>query len=113
METTIETERATIGGPVPGYHSWILAPVVRLESWGPCGWNLETIDPRDASADGWSTVPEYRLDSPGTGLRLAVRVEATGRRVHSWGGQYWLRGRVEFCGDGEPSAFAPCWILCR
>lgn len=112
METETETRRAAIGEPVPGY-CWTLAPVVRLESWGPCGEGLEPIDPRDAAAHGWSATPEYRLRAPHTGTRHAVRVAATGRHVRRWGCAYWLRGRIEFCGDGEPSTFAPCWILCR
>lgn len=105
-------DRAAIGGPVPGY-CWTVAAAVRLESWGPCCAALEPIDARDAAADGWSTAPEYRLRAPHTGTRHAVRVEITGRAVSRWAGGYWLRGRVEFCGDGEPSTFAPCWLLLR
>lgn len=113
MATATNTTGPRIGEPVPGHGLRTVSDIVRLESWGPCGWRLEPIHLLDAAASGWSAPPEYRLTSPGTGLRLAVRVDATGRRLHLWGGQYWLRGRVEFCGDCEPSTFAPCWILCE
>jgi hypothetical protein len=112
MET--ETiERAAIGGPVPGYYRWKVSELVRIESWGACCQHLEPIDPHDAAADGWSTAPQYRLRGSNTGTRYAVRVEITGRVVSRWADSYWLRGRVEFCGDGEPSTFAPCWLLLR
>lgn len=112
METET-VDRAAIGGPVPGYHSWIVSHAVRLESWGACCELLEPIDPRDAAADGWSATPDYRLRAPHTGTPHAVRVDVTGRNVHRWHGAYWLRGRVEFCGDGEPSTFSPCWLLLK
>lgn len=109
MQATIE--RPAIGETVPGYTSRVVRPVVRVESWGPCGLGLEPIDPRDAAADGWSATPEYRVTTLQTGISLAVRVEFTGRTVRYWGGSGWIRAKLELCGDGEPSRFVPCWIL--
>ncbi len=111
METATATERATIGGAVPGYCR-IVRPVVRVESWGPIGVGLQPIDPRDAAAAGWSATPEYTLTTPNAGARLAVRAVVTGRTVSRWGGEGWIRGRLELCGDGEPSRFLPCLFLC-
>lgn len=102
---------ATIGETVPGYMSRIVRPVVRVESWGPCGVGLEPIHPLDAAADGWSATPDYRVRLLSTGAELAVRVDITGRTVTRWGGSGWLRARLELCGDCEPSRFMPCWIL--
>lgn len=110
MPATIDP-RPTIGDAVPGY-SRVLLPVVRVETWGPIGAGLQPIDPLDAAADGWSAIPEFTLETPNQRARLAVRVAATGRHVQRWGGDGWLRGRLEICGDGEPSRFLPCWILC-
>ena len=111
MGTTTETARPAIGEIVPGYMSRIVRPVVRVESWGPCGVAIQPIDPRDAAAAGWSAAPEYRVETPATRARLAVRVDITGRTVARWGGCGWIRARLELCGDGEPSRFLPCWIL--
>jgi hypothetical protein len=109
---TITQPRAAIGESIPGYdYAGAVRPVVRLESWGPIAQRLEPIDPRDAAETGWSAAPEYRLHALQTGARLAVRVVVTGRKPVRWSGGYWCRGRVEFCGDGEPSTFAPCWLL--
>lgn len=105
-------KRPAIGETLPEYQAGgIVRPVVRLESWGPLAQRLDPIHPLDAAADGWSTTPEFRLHAPHTGARLAVRVAVTGRRPVRWSGNYWARGRVEFCGDGAPSTFAPCWLL--
>ena len=111
METTTETARPAIGETVPGY-KWILAPVVRLDSWGAYCVGLEPIHPLDAAAEGWSAAPQWRMKSPAV-VPWAVRVEATGRTVRRWNGAYWVRGKIEFCGDGQPSHFSRGWILCR
>ena len=103
------TTAPAIGETMPGY-TWTLSDAVRVDGWGPCAERLEPIDPRDAAAPGWSATPAYRLRSPGTGLRLAVAVTVTGRAPARWGGGYWVRCRVEFCGDGEPSTVAGGWI---
>lgn len=108
METN--TNAPAIGETMPGY-AWTLSDIVRVDGWGPCSERLEPIAPRDAAAPGWSTAPAYRLRSPGTGLRLAVAVTVTGRAPRRWSGGYWIRCRVEFCGDGEPSAVSGGWIL--
>jgi hypothetical protein len=108
MSTT--TARAAVGEILPGY-SRIVRPVVRVEAWGPIGVGLEPIDQADASAAGWSTTPEYRLTTPNTRARMAVVAHVTGRTPTPWGGDYWTRGRLEVCGDGEPSHSLPCWFL--
>lgn len=120
METTIETGRAAIGEPMPGYYG-IVRPVVRVDGWIPIGVGLETLDAVElyiGMTDGpervypeWSAVPAYRITTPGAGATLAVRVDITGRKCHRWCGDRWVRGRLEFCHDGEPSTFAPCWLL--
>ena len=91
MNTT--TARAAVGEILPGY-SRIVRPVVRVEEWGPI-----------------STPPDYRLTTPNTRARMAVAVHVTGRKPIPWGGDYWTRGRLEVCGDGEPSHSLPCWLL--
>lgn len=102
----------TIGNTLAGYEcGGAVREIVRLETWGPISQRLEAIHPADAAAAGWSATPEYRLPAPQTGCRLAVRVTVTGRKPQRWSGQYWVRGEVEFCGDCEPSTFAPCWLL--
>lgn len=104
---------STTGDVVPGYSSRFLRPVVRVESWGPIGLALEPIDPRDRAADGWSAPPDYRVTTPHTGLARAARVKITGRALVRWGGDTWCRAQLELCGDGEPSAFLPAWILAK
>lgn len=124
METQT-VERATIGGPVPGYYGTV-RPLVRLESWGPAAERLHPLDWREEFIGGtteegefrvypdWSALPEWRVAPPmaaAFGYSLAVRVDITGRSIVRWGGSRWIRGRMEFCHDGEPSTFAPCWLL--
>jgi hypothetical protein len=130
MSATI-ADRPTIGAPVPGAEYFTVSTVVRLEScppeWLPlepfpgdvqAGRYLATVD--DTGAIGppvafpaWSAAPDYLLPLNRHGWRPAVRVDITGRRPVRWGGEYWLRARVEFCRDGEPSEYAAGWILCR
>lgn len=42
---------------------------------------------------------------------IAINVEITGRtfQVRS-GGNYWVKARVEWVGDGEPSTFSEAWL---
>jgi hypothetical protein len=118
METM---EKPAIGQPLPGYAWGVVKPVIRLDSWGPVAVRLEPFDGSDlwiGTADGrhrvypdWSATPEYVVTAPHTMRRLLVRVEITGRTRRRWLGGYWVRGRVEFCRDGESSEFAPCWLL--
>lgn len=99
-----------IGEKLPGYAQRV-EPVLRVESWGPICVRLDDVHPADAAADGWSSRPEYVTTTPNAGARLAVRASVTGRTPQLWGGSRWVRGRVELCGDGEPSRFLPCWFL--
>jgi hypothetical protein len=42
---------------------------------------------------------------------VACNVEITGRTFKVREGQRWVRCRVEFVGDGEPSTFVGGWVL--
>jgi hypothetical protein len=42
---------------------------------------------------------------------LAVNVVVTGRTWQRREGDYWVRVRIEFVGDGEPSVFVGGWML--
>ncbi|NBW17757.1 MAG: hypothetical protein EBR82_58250 [Caulobacteraceae bacterium] len=130
MPLTID-DRPTIGAPVPGAEYFTIQPVVRLESFPPEWLSLE-VYPGDVAAGNylaavddsgavgpplafpaWSAAPEYWLPINRHGWRPAVRVVVTGRRPVRWGGEYWMRARVEFCHDGGPSEYVSGWILCR
>ena len=104
--------RAQVGDILLGY-SRIIRPVVRVDGWLPIGVALEPLDPAEADAPGWHDVPEYRLTTPGAGASMAVRAVVTGRTPVAWYGDYWVRGRLVVCGDGEPSRSLPCWFLTR
>lgn len=73
--------------PVPAVNDWLDID----------GWRIGTaLLPSD-----WHLAP-FRVESPGTGLRLAVRVEVTGRGLVLRRGVLWVRVAVSFVGDGEP-----------
>jgi hypothetical protein len=130
MPATIDA-RPTIGDAVPGYGYFTIRPVVRIESHGAAGlWLPLEPYPGDVAAgnylaavsdDGaagpplafpaWSAEPEYWLPHNRYGWRPAVRIVATGRKPVRWGGEYWLRARLEYCRDGEPSEFSAAWLL--
>jgi hypothetical protein len=40
-----------------------------------------------------------------------VNVVVTGRTWQRREGDYWVRVRIEFVGDGEPSVFVGGWLL--
>jgi hypothetical protein len=76
--------------------------------------------------DGWSfggrlissawDKAQFRLPRPaafsGDPIQsLAVNVVVTGRTVQLREGGYWVRVRIEFVGDGEPSTFTGGWLL--
>ena len=42
---------------------------------------------------------------------LAVNIVITGRTWQRRQGDYWVRLRIEFVGDGEPSVFVGGWML--
>lgn len=46
---------------------------------------------------------------------VAVNVELTGRTFQRrpYSDDLWIKARVEFVGDDEPSTFAPAWFLAR
>jgi hypothetical protein len=121
--TTATKAKLNIGDSVPGHEFFTVKPVVRLDSWNSRGFwlPLEKFDGSDCFLDSifggarvypaWSAEPEYILPHNAGGYRPAVRVFITGRTPVRNGGEYWLRGRVEFCHVDEPSQFSPCWIL--
>ena len=112
-----------IGDTVPGFEYFTIKPVVRIDGWrngvewlplepfNGSEFYIGTLDDSARVYPAWSTAPEYILPHNSAGYRPPVRVAVTGRTPTKNGGEYWLRGRVEFCRDGEPSEFAPCWIL--
>jgi hypothetical protein len=79
---------------------------IRPENW-PFGSRLIASD--------WDQA-EFRLPRPNAFPNdpiqsLAVNIVITGRTWQRREGDYWLRVRIEFVGDGEPSAFAGGWML--
>lgn len=58
---------------------------------------------------------EYRYPNPIPEWRekhaTACNVKHTGRTIQRHSGAYWIKGEVEWVGDGEPSTFCCCWIL--
>jgi hypothetical protein len=53
-------------------------------------------------------IPSWRKDRA-----IACNVTVTGKVPSLYNGGWWLRGRIEWVGDGEPSTFGKCWILCN
>lgn len=54
------------------------------------------------------------LPTPSGYVEVAVNVEITGRtlRWRGWNrGGSWVRVRIEFVGDGEPSTFSGGWMI--
>jgi hypothetical protein len=114
-----------IGDDLPGYHSSIVRPVVRVETWAPHGIGMEPIDLESiylGSVDDngketriypdWSVTPEWVVISPGALATHYVRAVVTGRTVVRWGGARWIRGRIDIAKcDGEPTVSLPCWFL--
>lgn len=74
----------------------------------PDGWRFG----QRLIASAWD-VARFRLPTGSAGPveSLAVNVVATGRTWQRREGGYWVRVRVEFVGDGEPSVFAGGWML--
>ncbi len=73
--------------------------------------------------DGWrfaeKLIPEtwdkadFRIPTPHLAPvieSLAVKVEVTGRTYQRKNGEYWVRVRIEYVGDCEPSTFVPGWM---
>lgn len=83
------------------------AAVIRMDD-GRIFGAKRTDEPRvDAGFAGC----DFRL-----GLRyheIAVNVKITGRVEKMWNGSPWIRCRVEFVGDCEPSTFTRAWLRVR
>jgi hypothetical protein len=67
------------------------------------------------SASEWDKA-QFRLPRPNTFPNdpiqsLAVNVVITGRSFQRREGDYWVRVRIEFVGDGEPPTFCGGWML--
>lgn len=52
----------------------------------------------------------FRLESA-IGYHIAVNVTVTGRTFQRFNDSLWVRVRVEFVGDCEPSTFTRAWML--
>ena len=114
-----------IGDDIPGYHSSVVRPVVRVETWAPYGIRMEPIDLESiyiGSVDDngketriypeWSVTPEWVVTSPGARAIHHVHAVVTGRTVVRWGAARWVRGRLDIAMiDGEPTLSLPCWYL--
>lgn len=59
---------------------------------------------------------EFRYPNPIPAWRksraTACNVKITGRVPQLLTGAWWLRARIEWVGDGEPSTFSGGWVLC-
>ena len=77
--------------------------VVKIDSWR-ISQVLESSD--------WEAAA-FRIPTTNGVIRsLAVNVTVTGRTLQRLsGGGLWVRVRVEFVGDGEPSTYAGGWLL--
>lgn len=70
--------------------------------------------PGDEPCGSWAGC-EFRWPSPVFGWRekhaIACNVTITGRALTRWGGDLWVRVKVEWVGDGEPSTETRGWLL--
>lgn len=76
----------------------------------PDGWGLSE---RLQSSD-WDRA-QFRLPTGHQicSLQLAVNVAVTGRTLQRREGDLWVRVKIEFVGDCEPSTFHSGWMLYR
>ena len=58
---------------------------------------------------GWPGA-QFRLPCP-IGRMIAVNVTITGRTIQRRGGADWVRVKLEWVGDCEPSTFSKGWLL--
>lgn len=60
----------------------------------------------------WEPAQFYIPTSSGGPIKqLAVNVTITGRTWQRREGEYWVRVKIEFVGDGEPSEYTSGWML--
>jgi hypothetical protein len=74
----------------------------------PDGWKLaEMLCPSD-----WDKADFYLHTGHEHGVtKVAVNIKVTGRKTRRrYGNQFWVRIRIEFVGDGEPSKFHGGWL---
>ena len=74
----------------------------------------ETLLPGDAFSDSGypGCSARYPIFGCGPIKSVAVNVTVTGKSYRRLRGSYWLRCRIEWVGDCEPSTFAKGWVLC-
>lgn len=74
----------------------------------PDGWRFG----ERLTVSDWNKA-QFRLPTGSSGpiKSLAVNVTITGRTWQRREGDLWVRVRVEFVGDGEPSVFVGGWML--
>jgi len=112
MQTTTEKPRYSDGVEIHG--ELIRAAVgsaLRLDGRPFCEILLAG-DP-EPIGDGWpgcdfrypNPIPEWRESRA-----IACNVTVTGRKVHWRGGCRWVRCRVEWVGDCEPSTYGGGWL---
>lgn len=79
-----------------------VASYVRPELW-PFGARLQPSD--------WPAASFYLPTGGSIVKEIAVNVTVTGRTLAMKAGAFWVRCKIEFVGDGEPSQFSPGWML--
>lgn len=55
----------------------------------------------------------YPLSNGGPIKSVAINIEITGRTWQRYNGAFWVRAKIEFVGDCEPSTFGKGWIKIR
>ena len=73
----------------------------------PDGWRFSE---RLVESD-WSEAEFYLLTGHCVGIQqVAVNITITGRTLQRFDGDLWVRVKIEFVGDGEPSVFHGGWM---
>ena len=82
--------------------------VVVPDGWKPFGAILKE---SDGFSDGSFPGCQFRMETPRSEYNLAVNITLTGRDTRKFQGEYgWVRVKIEFVGDGEPSDFSSGWM---
>ena len=68
----------------------------------------------DVTCPGWDGC-DFRYPNPVLGWEkkhaIACNVHVTGRKIRRRNGSQWVRVRIEWVGDCEPSTFSGGWLL--
>jgi len=83
----------------------VVGSIVKLDN-GRCEAMLAGEDFVDSGFAGC----DFRFPLPNAGLEVAVNIHVTGRTVQQRNGAEWVRCKVEWVGDCEPSTFCGGWL---